>query len=320
MWRRYFGPRFGAGILVVLSACSGEKFGEAPGQMSGGSAGKAAQTPRNTSDQGSFDHGIDGLPVTPQGGAADAGAGGSDFGGVPTAGSGGGHAGGLQLGGAAGDAGGNDAGGGDGACMQPIVEEWTDPLGEEERWYAEWGDPEVDIANRRLVVSWDDVAKRHQSFTGGYYATAQVTLNGYTPLAIYPYAKEGTWPTLRLLSNGTAIELGSTKYGTTEVWNATEWPDFSGVVITGSRSVAVTFYVKATEQAAAVKVRRGEQVWRTGWIKGFTWPDTDLNVFRYVGMNNSDVATIVDDDTIYVGRVSGCQGLTDVEVQTEFAN
>jgi hypothetical protein len=336
MRRRHFGPRFGAVALTVLAACSGEKFGEAPGQSADGGAGDAAEGPRNSTDNGTLGHGLDDPSVIPQGGTTDAGAGGNDSGGVAVAGGVGGDAsGGVAVAGGAGGNGGapardigdiydggDNAGGNGGAvaiCLDPIVEDWSAPLGESERWSIAWGDPYVDSQYHRLVVTRDDVATRNAAFKGGYYATAQITVNGYVPLAVYPFAKQGVWPSLRLDAAGD-LELGGTIYGETEVWHNQGWPNQHGAVISGTHTASVTFYVKAGAQAAAAKVRHDGKVWRSGWVTGpFIWPDTNLGIFRYVGQNNS-YANETSEETIYVGRVSGCQGLSDDEIQAKFDN
>lgn len=203
-------------------------------------------------------------------------------------------------------------------CASPLAEDWTaalDSSGSE--WKTEFGDPWVDAANHRLVVTYDDVASHTTAYEGGYYVSAEVTLTGGTVLTPYPYANEGPLPSLRRNSNGTGIELGSAKYGSTEHWASSDWKGFSGVTIAGTTTVVVTTYIKATAQAVAMKVSYGGQQYRSGWVSGFTWPKTNLGIMRYVGQNNSSVFA---GDAVYVGPLRGCQKLDDAALETLFQN
>jgi hypothetical protein len=143
-----------------------------------------------------------------------------------------------------------------------------------------------------------------------------VTLEGGTVLTPYPYVNEYAWPSVRRTSNGVGIDLGATGYGVTEPWRTEDWPGFSGRTIPGTTQIVLITYVKASAPAFAVKVLDGSNVYRTGWISGFTWPDTNLGLLRFVGENNSVV--YAGSDAVYVGPLNGCQNLTDAAVQQLF--
>ena len=201
-------------------------------------------------------------------------------------------------------------------CVAPLREDWSTAItASGSAWEIAFGDPSIDVANHRLVVTYDDVAARTTAFEGGYYATAEVTLAGGTVLTPYPYAREMVWPSLRRSSNGTSVQLGGTQYGQDEHWSNSTWPGFSGVSIAGTTKVLLTTYIKAAAKAAAVKVSYGSKVYRSGWVSGFTWPDTNLGILRYTGENNS---AVYQGDAVYVGPLSGCQKLTDAAIETLF--
>ncbi len=205
----------------------------------------------------------------------------------------------------------------DPSCASPLAEDWTHAIGSSgSNWEIQFGDPSVDVTNHRLVVTYDDVAARTTAYDGGYYVTAQVTLDGGTVLTPYPYSNEMRWPSLRR-SAGSGIELGAAKYGDTEHWTTDDWPGFSGTTIAGTTIVSVTTYVKAISKALAVKVTYGAQTYRSGWVSGFTWPQTNLGIMRYIGENNSSVHA---GDAVYVGPLRGCQKLSDAAVDALFKN
>lgn len=202
----------------------------------------------------------------------------------------------------------------DPSCPLAITEGWTAPIDSAgSNWHVQFGDPYVDVAKHRLVVTYDDVASPLAPYQGGYFVTTEVTLEGGTVLTPYPHATEMRWPSLRRTNGG--IELGVTKYGISEDWTSNDWPGFSGVTIAGAKTVTLTTYVKATAQALAVKVTYGDHTYRSGWISGFTWPETSLGTLRYVGENNSRISS---GDAIYVGPLNGCQKLSDPAVDAAF--
>jgi hypothetical protein len=206
----------------------------------------------------------------------------------------------------------------DPSCASPLAENWTAAIGSGgSDWEVAFGDPRVDVANHRLVVTYDDVAGRTSAYDGGYYVAAEVTLEGGTVLTPYPYANEQRWPSLRRSSTGAGVELGATKYGSSESWTSNDWAGFSGTTISGTKTVLLTTYVKATAKALAVKVSFGGQTYRSGWVSGFTWPQTNLGIIRFTGENNSRVYS---GDAVYVGPLSGCQQLTDAAVDARFLN
>jgi hypothetical protein len=203
-------------------------------------------------------------------------------------------------------------------CASPLAENWTAAIGANgSNWQVAFGDPSIDVVNHRLVVTHDDVAARTSAYEGGYYVTAEVVLEGGTVLTPYPYANELRWPSLRRNSTGTGVELGATKYGSSESWSSNDWAGFSGTTISGTKAVLLTTYVKATANALAVKVSYGGQTYRSGWVSGFTWPQTNLGIMRFIGENNSRV---YQGDAVYVGALSGCQKLTDAAVDALFQN
>ena len=180
----------------------------------------------------------------------------------------------------------------------------------------EWGDPYVDVANHRLVITYDDVASHAKAYAGGYYVMTTVTLESGTVLTPYPYSNEMTWPSLRRSSNGADIELGQTKYGVSEVWSSQGWPAASGAVVSATHQAKLTTYVKAGAQAVASKLEFGGKAYRSAWVSGFTWPNTNLGIMRYVGENNS---AVYPGDAVYVGPLSGCQQLSDDAIAELYA-
>lgn len=330
-------------MAVSAVACSGAVFKGAPpepepdepdttdsvvvstrGGATGGSTRGSAGKPASTATGGKPSEGDGGMaPTQPQQLGGGGGAGGS----------------GTSASGAGGVAGANTTAGAGGSvvvppeegnagepnlpdppveptCASPLREGWTTAMGTSgSNWKLEFGDPYVDVANRRLVVSYDDVAGRTTPFEGGYYVTAEVSLDGGTVLTPYPYSNEMRWPSLRRTNNG--VELGGAKYGSSEGWTSNDWPGFSGITIAGTHQVVVTTYVKATSKAVAVKVSSGNSVYRSGWVTGFTWDKTNLGIMRYVGENNSRV---YQGDAVYVGPLNGCEKLTDAAIEALFKN
>jgi len=342
-----FGHLFGFGVIAVAAfACSGTKFtgratDPAPddtgatvvtpsrgGAISRGSGGKASTTTTGGVPDEAEGGATDNLPPldgTHTGGtnARSLDTGGTNAGGTD---SGGTTAGGTTAGGTGGGttAGGTSTGGMAGApnvdpsCAAPIQEGWTaaiDTRGSD--WTVAFGDPWVDVANHRLVVSYDDVASRQTAYEGGYYVAAEVTLEGGTVLTPNPYSNELRWPSLRRTGSGNGVELGADQYGVTNSWSSGDWPNFSGVTLTGTTKVLLTSYVKASAKAFAVKVTYGGKSYRSGWVSGFTWKETNLGVLRYIGENNSSAFA---GDAVYVGPLSGCQNLSDAAVQASFEN
>lgn len=203
-------------------------------------------------------------------------------------------------------------------CDSPVHDRWDAPLGAgHSGWRVEFGDPRVDVASQRLIVSYDDVAARNAPLVGGYYLTAEVTFEGYTVLTPYPYVWEVLLPSLRRNAAGTGLQLGSTKYGQGNVWHDDMPAGFAGKTLTDTNKALVTTYVKASGKALAVKVQSGDQIHHSGWVSGFTWPETDLGLFRYVGENNSSVYGGAS-DLVYVGPIDGCQRLSDAAVAQHY--
>lgn len=340
-WGQRLGHAFGLGAIAVMAvACAGNSFKSAPdsgvggatesgvshgGEAAEGGAGNAGHT-GGVSTTGGGKPGFEAQPRprAPQGGAAAGGQTGAGMAGSATAGSA--TAGSATAGGGGGDAVQPPDEGSAGEpnipeppapdCTAPLAEDWTAALGSAgSEWRVEFGDPRVDAEQHRLVVSFDDVASRATAYQGGYYVTAEVTLEGGTVLTPYPYSNEMRWPSLRRSGSGDSVELGATKYGSGEPWITNDWPGFSGVVIAGTKSVTLTTYVKASSKAVGVKVSYGGHTYRSGWVSGFTWPQTNLGVMRYVGENNSRVYS---GDAVYVGPLRGCQKLSDAAVEAAF--
>ena len=318
------GPVFGFGILcLAASACSGTAFSgerkpepepkhtDSADSVVVPSRGGAAATTRGTAGEAASG----GMASTNEGGAPalEPQPGGTHVGGGATAGTGGGVEPPDQ--GTAGEPNIPDPPV-DPNCASPLAEDWTHALGSVgSNWEIQFGDPSVDVTNHRLVVTYDDVAARKTAYDGGYYVAAEVTLEGGTVLTPYPYSNEMRWPSLRRSSTGSNVELGCAKYGSAEHWTTSDCPGFSGTTIAGTTTVLVTTYVKAVTKAVATKVAYGAQTYRSGWVSGFTWPQTNLGIMRYVGENNSAVHA---GDPVYVGPLRGCQNLSDAAVDALF--
>jgi hypothetical protein len=206
----------------------------------------------------------------------------------------------------------------DTGCGSPVHDTWEAPLGTSHSgWVVEFGDPRVDLASERLIVSYDDVAARKAPLVGGYYLTAEVTFEGATVLTPYPYVSGVLLPSLRRNASGDGVQLGSTQYGLGNAWHSDLPAGFAGKTLSDTNKVLVTTYIQASNRALAVKVQSGDQTYRSGWITGFTWPETDLGVFRYVGENNSSVYGGAS-DVVYVGAIDGCQALSDAAVAAHY--
>ena len=318
------GRLFGLGVLWTAGfACSGTAFrDDGPSAEKPNTSDKAVIPTRNTGTPGAG-----GKATTTGGMATEAEAGAPEILPQPVRGGTGGVAGASSTAGAGGNAGEPEQGMAgepsipdppvDLNCTAPITEPWNVAIdAASSNWRVEFGDPWVDTTNHRLVVTYDDVASRKTAYEGGYYVTAEVTLEGGTVLTPYPYSNEQRWPSLRRSSNGSAVELGADEYGTTKSWSSNDWSGFSGTAISGTKKVLLSTYVKAAAQALAVKVSYAGHSYRSGWVSGFTWEETNLGLLRYVGENNS---VVYGGDAVHVGPLSGCQKLSDEAVQALFA-
>lgn len=307
------------GVLLALIACSGrvtrstsdEPEITRPGRVEGGTKPTDDTRPDagGAHNGGRSPTGINGgknalEPDFVEGGA---GSGVADAGGAGSAG-----ASGAEAEGGSGGAPSSSEG-----CPSPIAEAWSAPLGSSPRgWALVFGDPRVDTASHRLVISHDDVAERSTRLTGGYFVQMRVTLEGGTVLVPYPYSNEGPFPSLRRSEDGSSVELGMTQYGTEQTWSSAGWPD-EGAMLTGTSEAQLTYYVKASSRAVAAKASHNGVVLRSRWVSGFTWAETSLAALRFIGMNNSKVYE--GGDAVYVGPLSGCEGLTDAQVDDLYA-
>lgn len=207
-------------------------------------------------------------------------------------------------------------------CDSPVVEEWNqwlddnhEPPLEINRWRVDWGDPYVDVPTHRLVLSEDDIAARNTALVGGYYVTTEVTIMGSTVFTPYPYVWEVMLPSIRRNAAGTGLDFGVTAYGTYNEWSATGWEGVTSAV--GGNKLLVTMYVKTgADKGEALKVVYEGKVYRSAWVTDFHWAKTNLGMVRYVGENNSSV--LGGSDVVYVGRVGGCQNLSDAAVTALF--
>jgi hypothetical protein len=328
------GHLFGLGVVTVsVLSCSGAVFEAGPPEPDQTDTSDSVVIPTRAGSTGSTMHGSAGKPAsTATGGMPNEAEGGA----APVAPQ---HGGSGGTGGNGGTAGATAGAGGsvvsppdggaagepnipdppiDPSCASPLAENWTAAIGSgDSNWEVEFGDPWIDVANHRLVVTYDDVAGRTSAYDGGYYVAAEVTLEGGTVLTPYPYANELRWPSLRRSGTGAGVELGATKYGISESWTSNDWAGFSGITISGTKTVVLTTYVKATAKALAVKVSYGGHTYRSGWVSGFTWPQTNLGIMRFIGENNSSV---YQGDAVYVGPLTGCQKLTDAAIDALFLN
>ena len=343
----WIGPLFGIGCVSLATiACSGDVFTAQRGELAQGGSeptsgaaqgGKAGNPPEEVTPASGGMLGDGGAPPelpditggssagsaphaggsSGTGGAGGSITGGSAAGGAPHAGgsSGTGGAGGSITGGLGGLGG---SGGNvidppiDPTCQSPIAETWTEPLSKTGLWHTAWGDPVVDTAQHRLVLSYDDVAERGAPYNGSYYVESDVTIVGGTAFTPYPYTSEVLLPTLRRDAAGSGIQLGATQYGPTS-WSASGWADLSGSVIAGASKLHVVAYMQVTSKKFALKVSYAGKVYRSAWVTDFHWANTNLGVMRYVGENNSSVYS-GKGDLIYVDSASGCQGLSDAAV------
>ncbi|HVY28163.1 MAG TPA: hypothetical protein VHB79_16510 [Polyangiaceae bacterium] len=333
----WIGPAFGIALASgVLAACSGDVFrsGSSPLDHGGSEAGdtgneanrggNANNTPKGgtgstvDSDEGGAHE------VVATGGGANGGMGGGANGGVSNGGVSNGGVASAGSGGVVVDPPEPGAGGDkstpeppiDPSCAKPIVENWSEPLSKNGAWYVGFGDPKVETAQHRLVLSYDDVAERTAPYAGSYYAESDVTIAGKTVFTPYPYCFEVLLPSLRRDATGGGIELGATQYAGS--WSTSGWGGASGTVIAGTTKLHVAYYVQATSKKFALKVSYGDKTYRSTWVTDFHWDKTDLSIMRYVGENNSSV--YAGSDAIYVDPVSGCQGLSDAAVAASFEN
>jgi hypothetical protein len=346
MLRSRFGQAFGIGGLAALGfACSGSAFREGSEGAAGTNA-KVDETTKNSSDvintrpRGGGQGG--GAPLSPMpdetaGGAPDVVpdlVGGTATGGA--AGSEGGATGGMGTTGGIANAAGTSAGGvagttqGEGGtagapivvgppgCDSPVTEDWSQPLGPSNRWELTWGDPRVDTANHRLVLSYDDIVLRRAELTGGYYVTTEVTILGETAFTPYLWTKDVNLPSIRKNAEGSGMDFGIMYYAHSDTWSSTGWQN-GATGHAGGDKMLVTVYVRnGTDKGQALKVVYENKVYRSEWVTYFNdWPDTNLGKLRYVGENNSSAYGVVE-DKIYVGPIVGCQNLSDAAVTALF--
>ncbi len=313
-----------AAWLAAAHACSGDNFDTdgplafAPPADAGGAPSDTVtlrpQLPNGAGESGG--QGSDGGP----GGAAGADGNGMTAGNA--AGVDGGAGGGVVDGGGAGGDGGDGGAGaeagaaGSGAepfqCALPIVEAWDKPFGHPEcAWWIRWDDPTIDFESRRLSVGYGDVAEHTEPFELGYYITTNVSMEAGIVLMPLPFVDDVPLPALRRSADGSTLELGVGKFGDVDYWESRGWPD-DGAGIAGTYQAELTFFVKRTVGAVAAKVRYGDTVRRSAWVSGFTGEHRNLGLFRYVGLNNSQVYGF--GGSVYVGPLSGCHGLSDEAV------
>ncbi|HKY38606.1 MAG TPA: trypsin-like serine protease [Polyangiaceae bacterium] len=200
------------------------------------------------------------------------------------------------------------------SCNTPIEEQWAHVLGASgSGWSSSWGDPATEPVNRRLRLSYDDVVGRDQPIAGSYFISHELTLSGGTTFTPYPYVAATNLPSIR--RSGADMQLGGASYGGT--WSDLLPAGFAGKRVPGVFNARVTTYVKAASRQMAMKVEAGGKVYRSGW-GSYTAPGTDLSRFQFVGENISEVYTGTN-DYVYVGRLAGCAGVSEGDIDARYS-
>jgi hypothetical protein len=199
------------------------------------------------------------------------------------------------------------------SCSSAVRHDWKTGFGSN-GWNAIWGDAVVETANNRLRLSYDDVVERAASFSGGYAISYQVTLPGGTVLTPSVQAFAPFLPSLRRVGDG--IELGGDSYGGS--WSFDNPAGFAYQTIYRSLVAKVTTYVKASSGQMAMKVEGDGRAYRSGFVSLGSQAGTNVARFRLVGQNNSMVHH-ANGDQIYVGPISGCQNLSDADIEARYA-
>jgi hypothetical protein len=289
-------------------------------------SGAAAQ-PGSGGGDGSIDVSSGGDGVS---GGVNAGAAGATGGDGGSLGGNGGSAAGAPGGdGGFGHGDGNGGHGGGASSTEPVAinEDWTraldpyDPYLPEESdpersWWDWFGDPWVDVANNRLVVSYDDIVRRKAGIEGGYYLRQPVTLVGNTAYTTSPHLEGLLLPSVR--RNGDGIELGGMSYGDDyDSWSTTVPDEFAGAIIPDTIDAVVTLYVKMEYAEFAVKVEAGGMTYSSGWRETMFAPGTELTIVYMIGQNNS-VGSGGSGDKIYIGPLTGYSNLSDSAVSAAY--
>ena len=115
--------------------------------------------------------------------------------------------------------------------------------------------------------------------------------------------------------NGADMQLGGDSYAGS--WSDAQPAGFAGKLVRGVLTGRVTTYVKAQSKELAVKVEAGGAVYRSGWTSPFSWPQTNVAIFRLMGQNNSAIFS-GSDDFVYVGPLHGCSAMNDADVETSY--
>jgi hypothetical protein len=177
-----------------------------------------------------------------------------------------------------------------------------------------WGDAFVETASNRLRLSQDDIVGWLTSLPGSYYVSHELTLSGGTVFTPSVQVDETFLPSIR--RSGDDMQFGGDRYGVDISWSDTDPSGFARQLAAGVLTAKVTTYLKAQAKQIAMKVEAGGNVYRSGWTT-MSWPQTDVSVFRLVGQNNSAIY-VGADDYVYVGPLSGCSNMTDVNVEASY--
>lgn len=197
------------------------------------------------------------------------------------------------------------------ACTQPTADAWTSALGAAgNNWQLAFGNPASEPSNNRLRLSYDDIVQRSQPYSGGFYVTYQVTLEGGTVFTPSPGLDGVVLPSMRRAQTG-GIQFGGDAYG--GQWSDSLPAGFAGRSSAAVLSAKVTTFVKAQARQVAMKVEVDGKVYRSGWIAGTAGSQTDVGRLQLIGQNNSSVFS-GSTDYVYVGPLSGCSAFSDAEI------
>lgn len=189
------------------------------------------------------------------------------------------------------------------ACALPFVDRWDYPLSPTSQpWHLAFGDPAIDRAAQELNLTHDDVARR-APLAGGYQLSFDLRLEGDLtflpgPPGVFTYQPAIT-------RKGQDLVLIGHHYAES---HAEPVGAFVGQSLAAGL-LRVTLFVKRTSSQMALRVRAGGVTYRSGFIEVIG----SLSDMQLIGNNDA-----TGDGPARVGVITGCAGMTDLEVQASY--
>jgi hypothetical protein len=188
-------------------------------------------------------------------------------------------------------------------CGHPIDDTWSYTLTPTSiPWRLAFGDPHIDVGAGKLVLTYDDVARR-EKWAGGYYFTFDIELDA--DVTFYVGAPGAFVLHPALAREGDVIVLSGAHYAMAGLEPV---GSFTGQRIPAA-SLRVTFFAEANAQRVAMRVVVGDR----SYASGFVGIGRDLSEIMLVG-NNAGAG----DGPAHLGSLRGCAGLDDSEVEAVY--